>query len=133
MKSSNIKWRINNEGFVFYSSEDGGIRDDIGDVASQILMCLVDEEKAREVEGGILVPHNRAAWLDKETTETLSMPPAYPFIIDISLEGTLRDAFSKYNVIFRRNDGGIIVNPIRKGGFLRISDSENYMFIKEQY
>ena len=89
MKSSNIKWRINNEGFVFYSSADCGIRDDIGDVASQILMCLVDEEKAREVEGGILVPHNRAAWLDKETTETLSMPPAYPFIIDISMEGEL--------------------------------------------
>ena len=134
MKSSNIKWRINNEGFVFYSSADCGIRDDIGDVASQILMCLVDEEKAREVEGGILVPHNRAAWLDKETTETLSMPPAYPFIIDISMEGELSGhASSVYNVIFRRNDGMIIVNPVRKGCFLSISDYENYMFVKEQY
>ena len=133
MRSSSIKWRYNDEGFVFYSSEGSSLKDDISDVAAQILLCLADEEKAYEVGDEILIPYSRAAWLDRETMETLTMPPAYPFIIDISFHGDINDKTSKYNVIFRRNDGMIIVNPVIRGGFIHISDSEDYMFVKEQY
>lgn len=131
MYSYNSRWNVDNNGF-HYVGDKTNTRNNC-DVILQILKCMFDEEKVIYENNIFCIPHDIAAFLDRETYDSLGLPPICPYSLNITLFGLLSDRDSLYALEFMKDDVTPFVNPERIGCLLIIADDEQYMLIKDQY
>lgn len=138
-----IKYRPTKDGIEFYiegsnvrledlsSLDDSLSKRDI--VSAQILNQLIDYEQCEVIEEGILVPYSTIAGLEIEQIETLGLPEAFPFDIEIKSVGNLASKDFKYDYVFLNGASQPFVSPKRLGAYIEITFEQTYLILGDQF
>jgi len=141
--SATIKNRPTKDGIEFYlkgsnvqlndlsSLEENLSRRDV--VSAHLLHQLIDYEQCEVVEGGLLVPYSIVAGLETEQIETLGLPEAFPFDIEIKSLGNLASKDFKYDYVFLNGASQPFISPKRLGAYIEITPEQTYLLLGDQF
>lgn len=134
MQSYHGFWQVNEEGFIFVNQivNDEYLKRQIK-VINNILYSLIDENKAKYIENGILIAHEIAACLPNEEKSSLLLPESFPFTTKITSSGKLTDTNLKFNISFLRDKHSPFIKPKRIGALLQITEEQSYLLADDLY
>ncbi len=142
---NDLKWVVTPKGFEFkiesksnicFSNEWTNIIEyssSTNITALQILLQLVDEDKAVIEEGNIVVYHHIVAQLNTDERYILSLPEPYPFYVEIRAIGNLSNTNFRYAYYFLNGKSQPFIHVKRIGAYLEISSEQTYLLSGELY